>query len=383
MVEHTQALNSGWNWWLTYIELNNNDGLIQLENSIGGAGIIIKSRTNGYVEAYQYNGETNWYGTLSSINNEQMYKIRTNAACNASIVGALSVPANHPITIKNGWNWIGFPCNQNMNVDVALSGFTPENNDVIKGRNGFTTYYSDENYSMWYGTLNTLEPGKGYMYRSNSTTQKTLVFQTGRGETTMENVTTENNIFQPTDGDFADNMTITAVLELDDEELRSEDYELAAFVGDECRGSVRLMYVEPVNHYIAFLTVFGEPSETLYFRLTDGTQTELSMDEITFAADGMEGTLSEPMTLRFGTTKLDENELSKVLVYPNPSNGVFNIQGQGIRKIEVFNAFGQAVVSEETSNDHLQIDLRRYADGCYMLRIVTDNGISNRQLIKK
>ena len=380
---HTQALNSGWNWWSTYIELNDNNGLSQLENSLGNAGILIKSRTNGYVEAYQYNGVTNWYGTLTSINNEQMYKVRTNANCNAIISGSFALPENHPITINSGWNWIGFPCNQNMSVDVAMSGFTPEANDVIKGRNGFTTYYSDENYSMWYGTLNTLEPGRGYMYRSNSTTQKTLVFQTGRGETTMENVTTENNIFQPADGDFADNMTITAVLELDGEELRSDDYELAAFVGDECRGSVKLMYVEPVNRYVAFLTVFGEPSETLYFRLTDGTQTEFSMDEITFAADGMEGTLSEPMTLRFGTTKLDENEWSKVLVYPNPSNGVFKIQGQGIRKIEVFNAFGQAVVSEETRNDHLQIDLGRYADGCYMLRVVTDNGIINRQLIKK
>jgi hypothetical protein len=380
---HTQALNSGWNWWSTYIELTDNNGLSQLENSLGNAGILIKSRTNGYVEAYQYNGATNWYGTLTSINNEQMYKVRTNANCNAIVSGSFALPESHPITIKNGWNWIGFPCNQNVSVDVALSGFTPEANDVIKGRNGFTTYYSDENYSIWYGTLNTLEPGRGYMYRSNSTTQKTLVFQTGRGEMTVENVMTENNIFQPADGDFADNMTITAVLELDGEELRSEDYEIAAFVGDECRGSVKLMYVEPVNRFVAFLTVFGEPSETLYFRLTDGTQTELSMDEITFAADGMEGTLSEPMTLRFGTTKLDENEWSKVLVYPNPSNGVFNIQGQGIRKVEVFNAFGQAVVSEETSNDHLQIDLSRYADGCYMLRVVTDNGIINRQLIKK
>lgn len=383
MVEHTQALNSGWNWWSTYIELTDNNGLSQLENSLGNAGILIKSRTNGYVEAYQYNGETNWYGTLSSINNEQMYKIRTNAACNATIAGMATMPSNHPISIKNGWNWIGFPCNQNVSVDVAMSGFTPEANDVIKGRNGFTTYYSDGNYNMWYGTLNTLEPGKGYMYRSNSTTQKTLVFQTGRGEATTENVTTENNYFQPVGGDFADNMTITAVLELDGEELRSEDYELAAFVGDECRGSVRLMYVEPIDKYVAFLVVFGEPAETLHFTVTDGTQTELSMEEIAFEADGMVGSLAEPKILCFGTTRVDENELSKVLVYPNPSNGVFNIQGQGIRKIEVFNAFGQAVVSEETSNDHLQIDLSRYAEGCYMLRVVTDNGISNCQLIKK
>ena len=382
-ITHTQALNNGWNWWSTYIELNNNDGLSQLENSIGSEGIIIKSRTNGYAEAYQYNGETSWYGTLSSINNEQMYKIRTNAACNATVEGLLAVSANHPININSGWNWIGFLCNQNVSVDVAMSGFTPENNDIVKGRNGFTTYYSDGNYNMWYGTLNTLEPGKGYMYRSNSTTQKTLVFQTSRGEANVENIIPENNFYQPDDENFADNMTITAVLEIDGEELRSEGYELAAFVGDECRGSVNLLYVEPVNRYVAFLTVFGESSETLYFRITDGTQTELSMEEISFVADGTAGTLSEPMTLRFGTTQVDENGLSKVMVYPNPSNGVFNVQGQGIRKIEVFNAFGQAVVSEETNNDYLQIDLSRFANGCYMLRVVTDNGIANSQLIKK
>jgi hypothetical protein len=380
---NTQVLNNGWNWWSTYVELDNNDGLEQLENSIGSAGVIIKSRTDGYVETYEYDGETNWYGTLNAINNAQMYKICTNAACDATVAGALAVPANHPITIKNGWNWIGFPCNQNVSLDVAMSDFTPENNDVIKGRNGFTTYYSDGNYSMWYGTLTTLEVGKGYMYRSNSTTQKTLVYQAGRGETTVKKVTTENNVFQPVGNQFADNMTITAVLELDGEELRSDDYELAAFVGDECRGSVKLMYVEPVNRYVAFLTVFGEPSETLYFRLTNGTQTELSMDEVSFVADGMEGTLAEPKTLRFGTTQVNENEMSKVLVYPNPSNGVFHIQGQGIRKVEVFNAFGQAVVKEETSNDDLQIDLSRYANGYYMLRVVTENGVTNSQLIKK
>ena len=355
----------------------------QLENSIGSAGIIIKSRTNGYVEAYQYNGETNWYGTLNSINNEQMYKIRTNETCNATIEGALAMPENHPININNGWNWIGFPCNQNVNVEVAMSGFTPENNDVIKGRYSFTTYYSDGNYNMWYGTLNTLEAGKGYMYRSNSSTQKTLVFQTGRGETAAENITTENNVFYPSDENFADNMTLTAVVDIDSEELRSEDYELATFVGDECRGSVKLMYVEPVDRYVAFLTVFGEPFETLHFRLTDGTQTELSTEEIVFESDEMLGTLSEPVTLHFGMTKLDENELSKVMVYPNPSKGVFNIQGQSVRKVEVFNAFGQIIVSEETSKDHLQIDLSRYDDGCYLLRVVTDNGVTNSQLIKR
>lgn len=375
-------LAEGWNWWSSYVELTDNDGLSQLENSIGSAGMIIKSRTNGYVEAYQYNGETYWYGTLGSINNEQMYKIRTNAACNAIIAGDLASPSNHPITINSGWNWIGFPYNQNVSVDVALSGFTPANNDIIKGRNGYTTYYSDANYSMWYGTLNTLESGKGYMYRSNSSTSKTLTFQTGRGEAANENITTENNHYRPNGDSYADNMTITAVLELNGEELRSDEYELAAFVGDECRGSVRLMYVEPIDRYIAFLMVYGEQSETLSFRLTDGTQSGMSSDDMSYVVDGVTGTMTAPVTLRFETLSVDQNEALDVVVYPNPSEGVFNIQGQDIRKIEVFNAYGQVVVSKEIKNDCLQIDLSPYANGVYMLRLITDKGMAKKQIIK-
>ncbi len=380
---HTQALGNGWSWWSSYIELSNTSGLEQLENSLANNGLIIKSRTNGYVEAYPYNGTTYWYGPLNSICNEQMYKIRVNAACNATIVGETTVPTSHPISIKNGWNWIGFPNIQNVSVDVAMSNFTPESNDVIKGRNSYTTYYSDGNYNMWYGTLNTFEAGKGYMYRSNSSTQKTLVFQTGRGETSLDNVTPEDNVFQPVDEYFADNMTLTAVVELEGTELRSEDYEIAAFVGDECRGSVKLMYIEPIDRYIAFLNIFGDQAEAMQFRITDGINVRFSSDDVTYENDGMVGTLSDPFVLHFGTMDVDEALNANVMVYPNPSEGLFNIEGQNMRKVEVLNAFGQVILSEEIENEFLQIDLNNRASGIYMLRVTTDDGIMNKQLIKK
>jgi len=380
---HTQALSNGWSWWSSYIELSNINGLEQLENSLANNGLIIKSRTNGYVEAYPYNGSTYWYGPLNSITNEQMYKIRVNAACNATIVGETTVPTSHPISIKNGWNWIGFPNIQNVSVDVAMSNFTPESNDVIKGRNSYTTYYSDGNYNMWYGTLNTFEAGKGYMYRSNSSTQKTLVFQTGRGETSLDNVTPEDNVFQPVDEYFADNMTLTAVVELEGTELRSEDYEIAAFVGDECRGSVKLMYIEPIDRYVAFLNIFGDQAEAMQFRITDGINVSFSSEEMTYENDGMVGTLSDPFVLHFGTMDVDEALNANVMVYPNPSEGLFNIEGQNMRKIEVLNAFGQVILSEEIETEFLQIDLNNRASGIYMLRVTTDDGIMNKQLIKK
>ena len=379
-----QTLADGWNWYSTYVELEGNNGLEQLENSLGSNGMIIKSRNNGFVEYYEVNGETGWFGSLTALANEQMYMIRTNAACSTAIVGSPSSPENHPITISNGWNWIGYPNSQATNVSTALADFTPANNDVIKGRTGFTTYYSDGGNSQWFGTLNNFEPGQGYMYQSHSTEAKTLTFQTGRGESIVPNITPDDNLFMPRGETFAHNMTVTAIVELDGEEVRSEDYELAAFVGDECRGSVRLMYVEPIDRYIAFLTVLGETAETLSFRLTDGMETSLSLDELTFAIDGMVGTLGEPFAVRFrGLTSLDEDASTSVKVYPNPSEGVYHVEGQGIRKLEVFDGLGQLVLSEETRNDFNLIDLGDRAKGVYVLRVVTDGGVKVSQIIKQ
>ena len=378
---HTRALVSGWNWYSTYIELNGIDGLTMLENSLGDAGIRIQGR-NGYTEQFEYQGTTIWYGTLNSINNEQMYKVRTNAACNVVMIGDAASAANHPITINKGWNWIGFPISQSVSVENALSGFTPEADDIIKGRNGYSTYISYPGYTMWYGTLNNLEPGQGYMYKSNSNTAKTLTFQTGSKGDVTANITPEDNIFIPESSEFSDNMLITAVVDLNGEELRSTDYELAAIVNGECRGSVKLMYVEPLDRFVAFLTVFGETAEDINFILTDGTETRWSNNKMVYSSDATIGTLSAPETISFGVLGMDDNEQMHAVVYPNPSSNVFNVMCEGINRVEVVNIYGQVVYSNEMKADNVRIDLGEYSTGTYMLRIYTDNGIISKNLIK-
>jgi hypothetical protein len=208
------------------------------------------------------------------------------------------------------------------------------------------------------------------------------VFQPGRGDATLPNITPENNFFQPTE-DFADNMTLTAVVDLDGAELRSADYELAAFVGDECRGSIKLMYVESIDRYVAFLTVFGDQEEELSFQLTDGFASSLSNDRLAYATDGILGTLDNPITLHFTPMDVEENALANVKIYPNPSEGIFNIEGQNIRKVEVFNAFGQLVYSKDMENGLMMIDLTNRAAGIYLIQIITDNGICNHQVMKR
>ena len=380
----TTALNSGWSWYSTYIEQNNINGLEMLENSLGEAGLMIQSRNNGYVETYEYNNNVAWYGTLNSIVNEQMYKVHTNASCNVMMTGLSATMSNHPITINNGWNWIGFPSGHNLSVNTALSGITPEINDIIKGRNGYATYVSYNESNFWYGTLNVLEPGQGYMYLSNSETPKTLVYQTGnRDANLLENVIAEGNVFKPLSDRFADNMTITAIVELDEVELKSENYELAAFVGDECRGSVKLMYVEPFNRYVAFLTVFGEQTDEMRFILADDNNVLNSTEKIVFVNDGVVGNLMDPAIIHFGTLSVENENSQAISVYPNPTSGLINIYCNDVKRIEVINAVGQIVMDMNVVDDSVSIDLSNQNDGVYMLRVITDNEIIVKRIIKE
>ena len=380
--DHTEALASGWNWWSTYIEQNGFNGLGMLENSIGGAGIRIQSRNDGYADLIEYQGSYIWTGSLQNLTNEQMYMIRTSEACDATVTGPIADVNEHPIDLSTGWNWVGYPVEDPINLSNALSDLSPEANDMIKGRYGYSVYVVYQNNGFWYGTLNNLEPGKGYMYKSNSEMDKTFVYNTQRGGDLVENITTEGNTFQPADGDYAYNMTVTAVIDFGGEELRSADYELAAFVGDECRGSVRLIYVEPLGRYVAFLTVYGDTEETLDFVLTDGEDLSWSADHIVYQANGIVGTLAAPAELHFSPLGVDET-MGNVHVYPNPSNGVFNVSGTGVRKVEVVNAYGQVVYSLETKDDALRIDLSDMAAGTYLLRVVADGGVATHKLVKK
>ncbi len=376
---HTKALVLGWNWWSTYIELDETNGLEMLENSLGTSGIRIQGR-NASTELYEYLGNYIWYGELNSITNEQMYKVRTNAACNAVMTGVAALVENHPITINSGWNWIGFPISHSVSLETALSGFTPEDGDIIKGRNGSAMYYGD--YTMWYGQLSSLEPGNGYMYKSNSSSSKTLTYQMGRNENEEPLLPSTSMVFSPNDANYADNMLVITVLELDGQELRSENFEVAAFVDNECRGSVKLLHIEPIDRYVAFLLVFGDEVKDIRFVLTDGESEIWSSDHLSYSSDAVVGSLSNPTTLHFGSNGLNDSDNRAVVVYPNPSKGLFNIEGLEIQKIEVENMYGQVVYIKETKDDFLQVDLSRYAPGAYLLRTFTKNGIATYKIIK-
>ncbi|MBQ6772115.1 MAG: leucine-rich repeat protein, partial [Bacteroidales bacterium] len=258
----TTNFAQGWNWWSSYVEMDAGS-LQSLQDGLGTSGTMIKSQNDGYASYLEGFG---WYGSLAAINNQSTYQVKTSAACTVEMTGNAANSEDHPITLNSGWTWVGYPVNASMAIADALSGIEPQNGDMLKSQNnGYASYLDGFG---WYGSLSTLQPGMGLMFKSNNSSAVTLVYPNNGTRTDLrDNQTTENNHWQPNLNAYPDNMSVMAVVELDGEELASERYELAAFANGECRGSARLMYVEPLDRYMAFLTVAGDEATGLHFGL--------------------------------------------------------------------------------------------------------------------
>jgi hypothetical protein len=102
---------------------------------------------------------------------------------------------------------------------------------------------------------------------------------------------------------------------------------------------------------------------------------------LAYTVDDIVGMLDNPVVLHFGPMDVEENASADVKIYPNPSEGIFNVEGQNIRKIEVFNAFGQAVYAKDTEDGLMTIDLTNCATGVYTLRLIKGDKTMVRKIV--
>ena len=167
------TLSTGWNWFSSYIDPGDPVVLLDmLKEALGDNGLEIQS----YDDNTEYfDGE--WFGGLddTGITNAQMYMILAANDCTIELEGPVADPANYPITIIRGWNWIGFPCNQEVENAVAFADFDAEEGDVIQTSDDQTEFDGED----WFGDIETMVPGRGVMYFSNSDEVKTLIIRTG------------------------------------------------------------------------------------------------------------------------------------------------------------------------------------------------------------
>jgi len=83
-------------------------------------------------------------------------------------------------------------------------------------------------------------------------------------------------------------------------------------------------------------------------------------------------------------TGIDENiSDNNIKIYPNPTKGIFSVQGKEIRTIEITNISGQIIKKISTRTKRFTVDINEQPKGIYMIKIVTDKGIVVKKVILK
>ncbi len=105
-------------------------------------------------------------------------------------------------------------------------------------------------------------------------------------------------------------------------------------------------------------------------------------DEILYTS----GELSDGIFLTYDNqcehTSVAEVSENNVSLYPNPTDGMVNIESTGTMTISVMNMLGQKVI-ETTATDNANIDLSGFESGIYMVRIETANGTKTEKVSVK
>ena len=168
----TVALSSGTNWFSTYLEISLEDLEAAMAAQLGtSATATIKSQDASvkYSRGRWGNTPANFVWDVAL-----MYIIEVGSDIEFTLEGEPIVPSEHPITILNGANWIGFPFSESKDITTAFNEFAV-NGDGIKSQ------FSSNKYSRnrWSSTgVTQLEPGQGYIYSSSETGERTLTYPT-------------------------------------------------------------------------------------------------------------------------------------------------------------------------------------------------------------
>ncbi len=352
----------GWSWFSVNVESPDNSIGSVLGSLTPTEGDYIKNQT---VSASWYNG-IGWFGELSVIDPREMYKIKLASAGTLRLEGYEIDPAKVPISIKTGWNWIGFIPRAAQTVGTALSSINPAGSDYIKNQTTSSTFYTD--YS-WFGELSHLQALDGYMLRSSH--PATLIYPSGvplnaknvkneksvknvkneKNEKSVKNVKSEKNVKSvknvksgglggnnPVTGhlslvtDYEYSGQVNATIILNGENFSSEDYCLYSVVDGTVRGVSRGMWFEPIGKWIHNHLTYSTFSEgdTVRFRLHDTrTDTWYQFDEfVVFKADMIVASALDPFLLKTSslldpfTLKLEPS----LEVYPNPASYLTTVQ---------------------------------------------------------
>ena len=368
------AFRNGWDWISLYTAtdcpLTNNAGEFLSSLNTNDKNRIIEIRSQK--ASVLYDPSYGFFGDLTKLTAEDgAYKVKSTyeAANDATKVfnigttaGGSNVAAMMP-QVETGYTWIGYPHERNHKLSTLQERLsaTASNGDMIIGRDAFLEF----NGVAWQGSLKTFEAGKGYIYY----TKAAKPFRLDWGDYYMAS-DTEEDVASRAIGSiavlpwhydafkYASSMPVVARLA---DGFSTMNMAVGAFVNGECRG-----YAISDSEGWLFLSVTGNPGESVNFMLFDASSGLCYDVEATVVFGSPKGSLRTPMI--FG------NNASGIgFVQTEPLSITFNgtdirVSGASTEQpliISVYNMTGRNVL---TTAGHNSVNLGQLAKGIYTVK---------------
>jgi hypothetical protein len=329
LVEQNIPFNKGWTWVSMNVNDPNFSNLNLLTNNLRlETEDLILNGTD--LEIYSKNiSVPTWSGAISSkggLSTTKMYKVFMSNEQALTIKGSPVNLASWSFPINTNWNWFPYPIALNQLTSESLAYFEASDGDVIKSQNLFAIY---DPKAGWNGTLKYLEQGKGYMLRSSKAqTFRYPIYlakpmgiekpkgieSVGVGGTPIETAVLSQAAMKEEFKQYAQNMNAVVLMPSGYNEL---------FVYDEM-GVLKGMASRKKDEALAYITIYGEIPEALYFHVGDGSNQKKSSTIFNFKNNEVLGTIAKPVLLAFDSKMEDRPD--NIRSYPNPFDTELTIE---------------------------------------------------------
>lgn len=238
------TLYKGWNWVSSYLKEN-----VATDNFLLNSAVIVGcgEETDVLLPVTTYKVKA--LSSFVDYSKGHLYDAKTDAP-----------------SLAAGWNWLGYPYSYSSLLTEAIAN--AEEGDAVVGQSGFAEYSGNR----WEGTLTTLTPNQGYLYKSAN--GKTLTFRLDKVPATQGEAVVENyGSAEPNPRQYQEVMSIIALVKEKGEPVAKGNLLVTAMVGDELRG------VGKIVNGKYYLTVYGTTGEDVEFFIENeetGDKTEIA-----------------------------------------------------------------------------------------------------------
>jgi hypothetical protein len=355
----TINLKLGWNIFSSNTLPSNPDMKAVFQSLITGGQLIKIQDENG--NALEDLGPFlgGWVNKIGNLALTEGYKIKVKTACQYTFTG---IPATRPfpITLKPGWNIIGFPHNVEVN-GMAVVQQLIDRKTLLKVQDEMGQAIEDLGPFLggWNNKIGNFIPGKGYKVKVNTSEVLTIYDSYTKSlavPPAFEPVVHFRTVIQ---GNGVDHMNIY-LCALSEGKLKAGD-EIAVFDGNLCVGAFRITPSTLSENYVSIPVSaedgLGSPGftegHTITFKVwNSATKNEYSVEPLIFK--GLPVFLKHESTFasltKEGLSALEGNLLPgelKAKCYPNPFNEGITIEanlGSSEKvSIDVINQTGQLV----------------------------------------